>query len=97
MSEQQIGSSQITDSLHDMNESTYSVQSASQKMSDESKVVMDEVNALKDRAYSIRSSMEEMAKSASKISETGHTLTSISEIVEKSIGNIGSQVDQFSV
>ena len=97
MSEQQIGSSQITDSLHDMNESTYSVQSASQKMSDESKVVMDEVNALKDRAYSIRNSMEEMAKSASKISETGHTLTSISEIVEKSIGNIGSQVDQFSV
>ncbi|HAM78708.1 MAG TPA: methyl-accepting chemotaxis protein [Treponema sp.] len=97
MSEQQIGSSQITDSLRDMNESTYSVQSASQKMSDESRAVMDEVNALKAHAASMRNSMEEMSKSASKISETGSTLTSISQIVEKSIGNIGSQVDQFSV
>ena len=97
MSEQQIGSSQITDSLRDMNESTYSVQAASQKMSDESRAVMDEVNALKAHAASMRNSMEEMSKSASKISETGSTLTSISQIVEKSIGNIGSQVDQFLV
>ncbi|MBP5577701.1 MAG: HAMP domain-containing protein [Treponema sp.] len=97
MSEQKIGSVQITDSLRDMNDSTYRVQTASQKMSDESQTVMEEVNALKDQASSIRNSMEEMSKSASKISETGHTLTSISEIVEKSIGSIGSQVDQFSV
>jgi len=97
MSEQQIGSSQIMDSLRNMNDSTFSVQNASQRMSAESKTVMDEVNSLREHAGSIRRTIEEMSKSASKISETGRSLKSISEIVEKSIGNIGSQVDQFSV
>ena len=41
--------------------------------------------------------MDEMTASARKINETGNTLSHISSLMEKSIVEIGAQVDQFKV
>ena len=95
MREQQSGSSLITEALRGMNDSTTQVQKASQKMTSESQMIANEINTLQEKAADMKNGMDEMSASAKKIEETGAALSNISEIVEKSIVEIGKQIDQF--
>ena len=95
MREQQSGSSLITEALRGMNDSTTQVQKASQKMTSESQMIANEINSLQEKAADMKNGMDEMSASAKKIEETGAALSDISEIVEKSIVEIGKQIDQF--
>ena len=97
MTEQQEGSVQITDALRNMHDSTAEVQKASQKMTEESRVIVDEVGTLQTETEAMRRSMDEMAHGADKISEMGASLTDISGVMEQSINEIGRQVDQFEL
>ena len=97
MEEQQTGSVQITNSLRGMNDSTLEVQKASQNMADESKLIVEEVKTLQTETDSMKTGMEQMSASAHQINTTGNTLADISEIMKKSIDDIGTQVDQFTV
>ncbi|MBR1537517.1 MAG: methyl-accepting chemotaxis protein [Treponema sp.] len=95
MGEQQEGSVQITQSLSEMNDSTHSVQKASQEMTAGSRTIMDELATLQKETSAMQNGMGEMNASADKISTTGTALTEISEIMEKSIIEIGKQIDRF--
>ena len=97
MTEQQEGSVQITDALRNMNDSTAEVQKASQKMTEESRIIVGEVGKLQKETDAMRHSMDEMTHGAGKIEEMGASLTEISTVMEESIDEIGKQVDQFQV
>ncbi len=97
MTEQQSGSAQITGALRNLNESTAEVREASKDMSNGSRVIIDEVGNLQQETEKMRQSMSAMSHGASRIEQMGSSLTSISSVMEKSIDEIGVQVDQFSV
>ena len=97
MAEQNEGSKQITQALHNMNDSTVEVRNASEEMAEGSRAILTEVHALQESSESMRQGMDEMAAGARKINETGAVLSNISSGMEKSITEIGEQVDQFSV
>lgn len=97
MTEQQNGSAQITGALRNMNDSTTEVQKASQKMTEESRIIVGEVGTLQKETNAMRHSMDEMSHGASMIEEMGVSLTEISTVMEQSIEEIGKQVDQFEV
>ena len=97
MTEQQEGSAQITDALRDMNDSSAQVQKASQEMTTGSRAIMAAVGTLQSETGAMGTSMSDMSESAAKISDTGNALAEISALMERSIGEIGSQVDQFEV
>lgn len=97
MAEQQEGSVQITTALKNMNDSSFHVQQASKEMSDGSQAIMNEMELLKNQTSSIRQGMSEMSLGADRIAKTGNILSDISAVMEKSIEEIGEQVDQFKV
>jgi len=97
MEEQQEGSKQITSSLQSMNDSTIEVRTASEEMSIGNKQILDEVRNLQNATTVMKASMEEMAVGAKKINETGAALSEIAEKMKNSIGQIGTQIDQFKV
>ncbi|MBO4731541.1 MAG: hypothetical protein J5597_01865 [Spirochaetaceae bacterium] len=97
MTEQQVGSAQITEALHGMNERTHQVQDASQTMITDSRAIMDAVGVLHKETDMIKQGMDEMGQSAEKIQVTGDALSEISVLMDNSIGEIGRQVDQFEV
>ncbi|MCR5218445.1 methyl-accepting chemotaxis protein [Treponema sp.] len=97
MLEQKEGSVLITQALRDMNDSTYQVQQASKEMNEGSRTIMDAMQILQDETGNIKTGMTEMNSSAGKINETGRSLSGISNIMEDSIKEIGTQVDQFEV
>ena len=97
LEEQQAGSAKITEALHDMNSSTEQVQQASQEMTAGSKVIMVEVNTLQEGTQEMRREMDDMSSNATKINDTGNALAEISDLMDKSITEIGTQVDQFVV
>ena len=97
MEEQNEGSKQITDALHNMNDSTVEVRNASTEMEEGNKMILDEVRNLQNATLVMTQSMEEMKIGASKINETGSSLSTISNKVKDSIVQIGTQVDQFKV
>ena len=97
MTRQKSGSVKITDALLNMNDSTAEVQKASQHMTEGSRAIMDEVETLQQETDAMKHSMGEMSRSADRIGQMGNSLTSISSVMEKSIVEIGEQVDQFSV
>lgn len=97
MEEQTIGSKQISESLHSMNSSTAEVTLAVQEMSEGTKAILQEVQSLQDTTLSVRSGMDEMKAGAEHITNSGKDLSSISEKMNNSINDIGSQVDQFKV
>ncbi len=66
-------------------------------MTQESRAIMEEVGTLQEETNAMKVSMEEMNKSAGKISKTGMALSDISNLMKNSIGEIGNQVDQFTV
>ena len=97
MEEQQAGSRQIGDSLHSMNDSTAEVKIASREMTEGNKAILDEMERLQSATASIMQSMDEMSHSATKIHETGNALNDVTKDMSESIGNIGTQIDQFAV
>ncbi len=97
MTEQQEGSAQITDALHNMNDSTMQVQQASLQVAAGSKAIMDEIVSLQKETASMRQSMSDMTSGAGKIEETGAALSDIASVMERAITEIGTQVDQFEV
>ena len=97
MAEQQEGSVQITNALNSMNDSTNEVQGASKEMSQDSRVIVENIGTLQKKTGSIKQSMDEMSASASKIDSLGSSLAHISKLMDDSIGEMGKQVDQFTV
>ncbi len=97
MEEQQVGSRQITDSLHTMNDSTIEVKTASAEMSIGNQAILDEVRHLQDATLVMKGSMEEMSSGAKKINERSVTLEEIAGKMKDSIVHIGRQIDQFTV
>jgi methyl-accepting chemotaxis protein len=97
MEEQNSGSKQIGDALRNMNESASDVHTASKEMAANSKVIINEMHSLQNSSSEMKQSMEEMAIGARKINETSAALGEISNEVAGSIGQIGSQIDLFTV
>jgi len=97
MAEQQQGSMQINEALSAMNNSTAEVRDASREMAEGNKSILAEVTNLQDTTLAMKTSMEEMAIGAKKINATGAELSEIANGIEKSIIDIGEQVDQFRV
>ncbi|MBQ3965729.1 MAG: methyl-accepting chemotaxis protein [Treponema sp.] len=95
MTEQQEGSTQITDALRTLNDSSQQVQKASQSMTTAGRTIMEQVGELQNETGAMKNGMNEMSASAKQISETGSALSEISSIMEQSITEIGRQVDQF--
>ena len=80
-----------------MNESASDVHTASKEMAANSKVIINEMHSLQNSSSEMKQSMEEMAIGARKINETSAALGEISYEVAGSIGQIGSQIDLFTV
>ncbi|MEE0998346.1 MAG: methyl-accepting chemotaxis protein [Treponemataceae bacterium] len=97
MEQQTIGSKSINESLHEMNDSTDEVIQAVNEMSVGSKSILQEVHSLQNATFSVRESMEGVKLSAEEIKTTGQGLSDISNLMNNSINDIGSQVDQFQV
>ena len=95
MTEQQEGSTQITDALRTLNDSSQQVQKASQSMTTAGRTIMEQVGELQNETSAMKNGMNEMSASAKQISETGSALSEISSIMEQSITEIGRQVDPF--
>lgn len=97
MQESEEGSKQITDALHMMNSSTVEVRTSSEEMSEGNKAILEEVRMLQEATDAIKTSVTEMSLGAQQIKGNGDTLGDISESMNKSIAQIGSQIDLFKV
>ena len=97
MQEQSEGSSLITDALSRLNDSTHHVQKASKDMTENSRTIISDVTTLQRETDTIKDSMAQMGKSASKINDAGSALSEIALVMKQSIGDIGTQVDRFTV
>ena len=97
MDEQSAGSQQVLIALHTMSDSTTDVRDSASNMSTSAQTILDEVNNLKKVSAEIETSMIEMDNGAKRINETGEILIEISESMNKSISEIGEEVDLFKV
>ena len=97
MEEQNEGSRQITTALHNMNDSTVAVKRASSEMSAGNQMILKEIQHLQNVAMSMSDGMSEMSVGARKINETGAALNGMSDKMSESVGEIGKQIDQFTV
>ncbi len=66
-------------------------------MAEGNKAILEEVHNLQNATGVMEESMNEMKIGAKKINETGEALRNIAAELEKSIEEIGSQIDQFKV
>ena len=97
MEEQQEGSKQIGDALKLMNDNTSEVRSASHEMAEGNKSILQEVDQLRETTGIIRSSMDKISESAGNIRSSSNALTEIANSVESAVGQIGDQIDLFTV
>ena len=97
MEEQQEGSKQIGDALKLMNNNTSEVRAASHEMSEGNKAILQEVDQLRDTTGIIRRSMDKISESAGVIRNSSNALTEIANSVESAVGQIGNQIDLFTV
>ncbi|MCQ2242212.1 methyl-accepting chemotaxis protein [Treponema sp.] len=97
MEEQEVGSHQITDALHSMNDSTLEVRTASQEMSVGNKAILEEIKNLQDSTGAMEDCMKKMETGASTINATGSALNDISKEMQNNILKIGTQINQFTV
>ena len=65
-------------------------------MTEGSRVIVDEMGILQKETEKMHLSMSEMSHGANRIEQMGASLTEISSVMEKSIIEIGTQVDQFN-
>ena len=78
-----------------MNDSTLEVRTASIEMSMGNQAVLDGVQNLKNSTGTMKDSMGNMEGGAKKIMESGEILSQITQKMQGSIDNIGTQIDQF--
>ncbi len=97
MQEQKTGSEQIGHSLNKLNDNAAEVKAASREMEEGNQTIMNEMSSLEEATAGLKDNMDEMTIGARRIGETGSTLSSLAEELEKSIHNIGDQLNQFSV
>ena len=97
MEEQQEGSKQIGDALKLMNDNTSEVRAASHEMAEGNKAILDEIDHLRSTTGEIRDSMEKISTSAGEIKESSNALTEIANSVEAAVGQIGDQINLFTV
>ena len=97
MEEQQEGSKQIGDALKLMNDNTSEVRAASHEMAEGNKSILVEVDQLRDTTGVIRASMDKISQSAGNIRDSSNSLTEIANSVEAAVGQIGGQIDLFTV
>ncbi len=97
MEEQQEGSKQIGEALKLMNDNTTEVRAASHEMAEGNKAILVEVDQLRDTTGVIKQSMDKISTSAGSIQESSDSLTEIANSVEMAVGQIGSQIDLFTV
>jgi methyl-accepting chemotaxis protein len=97
MEEQQEGSKQIGDALKLMNDNTSEVRAASHEMAEGNKSILVEVDQLRNTTGEIKDSMDKISKSAGNIRETSNSLSEIADSVEAAVGQIGNQIDLFTV
>jgi len=97
MEEQQIGSKQIIDALHSMNDSTSEVRAASKEMTEGNKHILSEIQNLQVATDTIKGSIQEMHTGAVRINSTGSALSEISGKMAENIRQIGSEIDLFKV
>ena len=97
MEEQQEGSKQIGDALKLMNDNTSEVRAASHEMAEGNKSILTEIDQLRTTTGVIRDSMDKISQSAGDIKETSNALSEIANSVEAAVGQIGDQIDQFTV
>ena len=97
MEEQQEGSKQIGSALKLMNDNTSEVRSASHEMSEGNKSILLEVDQLRSTTGIIRDSMDKISKSAGNIRVSSDSLTEVANSVEAAVGQIGNQIDLFTV
>nr|MCR5606741.1 methyl-accepting chemotaxis protein [Treponema sp.] len=76
---------------------TSEVRAASKEMGMGNKAILVEVNQLRDATSIIEDSMNRISDSAAEINSTSSSLSDISGSVHKSIGEIGNQIDLFTV
>ena len=97
MEEQQEGSKQIGEALKLMNDNASEVRYASHEMSEGNKAILAEVDQLRETTNVIHGSMDKISNSAEVIRDTGNTLSEIADSVESAVGQIGDQIDLFTV
>ena len=97
MEEQHEGSKQIGSALKLMNDNTSEVRSASHEMAEGNKSILGEIDQLRNTTGVIRDSMDKISQSASDIRETSNALSEIANSVESAVGQIGDQIDLFTV
>lgn len=97
MREQESDSFQVNAALKVLKETTNQVKNSSIDMTGSNKVVMTQVVNLQNSALSMKNGMRSMVESATQIDSTGKELTGLSSEMEKSIRNIGEQLDRFKV
>lgn len=97
MEEQQEGSKQINDALRQMNDNTSEVRAASHEMAEGNKAILVEVGQLRDTTDVIKHSMDKISESAGAIRDSSNSLSEIADSVESAVGQIGSQIDLFTV
>ena len=97
MSEQKVGSSQIIEALRDMNDSSSEVSSASKEMAQGNQLILEQVEKLKSSADKMLSYINVMDENTRMIDKSSSELIDISTKVGDTIGQIGSQINQFEV
>ncbi|MCM1321857.1 MAG: methyl-accepting chemotaxis protein [Bacteroides sp.] len=97
MAEQQEGSRQIFQALRIMNDSTAEVRMSSSEMSAGNETILGEIRRLQNSTLQIGNSMREMSAAAAEITESESALSVLSEKVRAAVGEIGEQIDLFTV
>ena len=97
MEEQQEGSKQIGAALKLMNDNTSEVRAASHEMAEGNKAILDEIDHLRTTTGEIRDSMDKISQSTGEIRESSNALADIANSVEAAVGQIGGQINLFTV
>ena len=66
-------------------------------MAEGNKAILAEVDHLRVTTGDIRNSMDKISKSAGEIRESSDSLSEIANSVEAAVGQIGSQINLFTV
>jgi methyl-accepting chemotaxis protein len=95
MEEQQEGSKQIVEALKMMNDNTVEVQTASREMTEENSVILETISHLQETTEEIKTSVDKMTSCAREMEISESELNELSIKVEKSVTQIGNEIDEF--
>lgn len=97
MDEQSTGSQQIATALHTMNNSTMEVRTASAEMTEGNKLILHEIQKIQVAAEQMDENMNYMNNESQKILEKAQSLSDINEVMEVTIRDIATRIEQFKV